>query len=87
MNFKPFSILPRITFIPLHCRWMPESIKWLVSRGKIEEAKKTVIRISKINKIENPPLHLIQKSIEASIFSILRLNQVTILFFLERKRG
>ncbi|XP_046579886.1 solute carrier family 22 member 15-like [Haliotis rubra] len=37
-------------------RFFPESIRWQLSRGRIDEAKKTIVRIVKMNRINMPDL-------------------------------
>lgn len=42
------------TFIPLSCatylkRWIPESARWLLANGRVEEAQKYLINCAKMN--------------------------------------
>ena len=49
------------------CRLLPESIPWLLSKGKLEEAKKIVIGAAKFNKVMIDKAALESKETEAEL--------------------
>ncbi|KAK3882347.1 hypothetical protein Pcinc_013255, partial [Petrolisthes cinctipes] len=79
----------------LLCWYLDESARWLLVRGKVEEAQKAVVRASKWNRVQPPPLHTLntimanlhhKKEVRStSTWDVLR-QQVLSLFVLVRNK-
>jgi hypothetical protein len=59
------SVIVQVTdFIP-H-RFCPESIRWLIAHGRVEEAEKIIERIAKFNKREKPNITCLLQDMKAA---------------------
>jgi len=44
------SCLPNVLMIVLGWKWLPESPSWLLCKGKIDDAKKVLTKVAKVNR-------------------------------------
>ncbi|XP_061184251.1 solute carrier family 22 member 15-like [Saccostrea echinata] len=67
-DWRYIQIVTGAVSVPFFACWfiVPESFRWLVSHKKMDEAKKVVDRISKLNKVSTPSLQEVEGALEKS---------------------